>query len=311
MCWPAARDADQPLSMQGPWSRPHTTLLCLPQGAQTYSEKPGHRFALNQSWDAVKAEAYDALVIPGCPPRCGACSLTVVRLMQRRAHASAVCCATFPALLSVYAESIVPAACAQLATRVSTKRFRAGHCRGRAPEYLAAGSWPYSAPSAQRGSSQGPRALVPAPGCHGAGPGRALRQHRKLRVCLMQGPRARVPAPGRRGAGPGRAFCQQQADRGHLPRRAAACRSPGRAQGVRAAPAHAPCWRFWPVPVSETKHPPSDVRLTQHMTRHLPRCHFHAAQSGAAPALSNTWPFRQQVMRRIRPTVQALSKQLM
>ncbi len=70
--------------MQGPWSRPHTTLLCLPQGAQTYSEKPGHRFALNQSWDAVKAEAYDALVIPGCPPRCGACSLTVVRLMQRR-----------------------------------------------------------------------------------------------------------------------------------------------------------------------------------------------------------------------------------
>jgi len=84
LCWPAARDADQPLSMQGPWSRPHTTLLCLPQGAQTYSEKPGHRFALNQSWDAVKAEAYDALVIPGCPPRCGACSLTVVRLMQRR-----------------------------------------------------------------------------------------------------------------------------------------------------------------------------------------------------------------------------------
>jgi len=35
------------------------------EGAQTYSEKPGHRFALNATFDAVKAEAYDALVIPG------------------------------------------------------------------------------------------------------------------------------------------------------------------------------------------------------------------------------------------------------
>ena len=38
----------------------------LRQGAQTYSEKPGHKFALNQSFDAVDAKAYDALVIPGC-----------------------------------------------------------------------------------------------------------------------------------------------------------------------------------------------------------------------------------------------------
>ena len=34
-------------------------------GAQTYSEKPGHRFTLNQDFDAVDAAAYDALVIPG------------------------------------------------------------------------------------------------------------------------------------------------------------------------------------------------------------------------------------------------------
>jgi len=35
------------------------------EGDQTYSEKPGHNFTLNASFDEVKAEDYDALVIPG------------------------------------------------------------------------------------------------------------------------------------------------------------------------------------------------------------------------------------------------------
>lgn len=35
------------------------------EGAQTYSEKPGHRFTLNATFDEVRPEAYDALVIPG------------------------------------------------------------------------------------------------------------------------------------------------------------------------------------------------------------------------------------------------------
>jgi protease I len=35
------------------------------EGAQTYSEKPGHRFTLNFSFADVKVESYDALVIPG------------------------------------------------------------------------------------------------------------------------------------------------------------------------------------------------------------------------------------------------------
>lgn len=34
-------------------------------GDQTYSEKPGHNFALNYSFSDIKAEEYDALVIPG------------------------------------------------------------------------------------------------------------------------------------------------------------------------------------------------------------------------------------------------------
>ncbi len=35
------------------------------EGHQTYSEKPGHRFRLNHSFDAVNPADYDALVIPG------------------------------------------------------------------------------------------------------------------------------------------------------------------------------------------------------------------------------------------------------
>ncbi len=35
------------------------------EGDQTYSEKPGHNFTLNASFADVKAEDYDALVIPG------------------------------------------------------------------------------------------------------------------------------------------------------------------------------------------------------------------------------------------------------
>lgn len=34
-------------------------------GAQTYSEKPGHNFSLNATFEEVKPEQYDALVIPG------------------------------------------------------------------------------------------------------------------------------------------------------------------------------------------------------------------------------------------------------
>lgn len=35
------------------------------EGAQTYSEKPGHNFTLNADFDGLKPEDYDALVIPG------------------------------------------------------------------------------------------------------------------------------------------------------------------------------------------------------------------------------------------------------
>jgi len=35
------------------------------EGDQTYTEKPGHNFALNADFDAVVAADYDALVIPG------------------------------------------------------------------------------------------------------------------------------------------------------------------------------------------------------------------------------------------------------
>jgi protease I len=35
------------------------------EGDQTYSEKPGHNFTLNASFDDISENDYDALVIPG------------------------------------------------------------------------------------------------------------------------------------------------------------------------------------------------------------------------------------------------------
>ncbi len=35
------------------------------EGHQTYSEKPGHRFAISADFDSLNASDYDALVIPG------------------------------------------------------------------------------------------------------------------------------------------------------------------------------------------------------------------------------------------------------
>ncbi len=35
------------------------------EGDQTYSEKPGHNFALNADFDGLDAASYDALVVPG------------------------------------------------------------------------------------------------------------------------------------------------------------------------------------------------------------------------------------------------------
>ena len=35
------------------------------EGDQTYSEKPGHNFTLNGTFDAINVETFDALVIPG------------------------------------------------------------------------------------------------------------------------------------------------------------------------------------------------------------------------------------------------------
>jgi protease I len=35
------------------------------EGDQTYSEKPGHNFSLNATFDEIRAESYDALVVPG------------------------------------------------------------------------------------------------------------------------------------------------------------------------------------------------------------------------------------------------------
>ena len=35
------------------------------EGDQTYSEKPGHNFAINATFEEIRADDYDALVVPG------------------------------------------------------------------------------------------------------------------------------------------------------------------------------------------------------------------------------------------------------
>ncbi|NEO29689.1 MAG: DJ-1/PfpI family protein [Symploca sp. SIO3C6] len=59
------------------------------EGDQTYSEKPGHNFILNASFDAVKAEDYDALVIPGGrAPEYIRLNENVIKIVQHFAQAN-------------------------------------------------------------------------------------------------------------------------------------------------------------------------------------------------------------------------------
>jgi len=66
------------------------------EGDQTYTEKRGHNFALNASFDQVKAEDYDALMIPGgrAPEyiRMNARVLEIVRyFMKENKPVAAIC----------------------------------------------------------------------------------------------------------------------------------------------------------------------------------------------------------------------------
>jgi protease I len=74
------------------------------EGAQTYSEKPGHRFAISADFDTISAGDYDALVIPGgrAPEylRLNPRVLELVRhFNDRNAPIAAICqgCSCYPA----------------------------------------------------------------------------------------------------------------------------------------------------------------------------------------------------------------------
>ncbi|OKH20623.1 protease [Hydrococcus rivularis NIES-593] len=59
------------------------------EGDQTYSEKPGHHFTLNATFDEVRAEDYDALVIPGGrAPEYIRLNATVIEMVQHFARAN-------------------------------------------------------------------------------------------------------------------------------------------------------------------------------------------------------------------------------
>jgi len=59
------------------------------EGDQTYSEKPGHNFTLNATFAEVKAEDYDALVIPGGrAPEYIRLNADVIKMVQHFAKAN-------------------------------------------------------------------------------------------------------------------------------------------------------------------------------------------------------------------------------
>jgi protease I len=51
-------------------------------GAQTYSEKPGHRFVLNADFTTVKEQDYDALIPGGRAPEYLRLNAEVLKLVQ-------------------------------------------------------------------------------------------------------------------------------------------------------------------------------------------------------------------------------------
>lgn len=58
------------------------------EGDQTYSEKPGHNFTLNATFSDIKAEDYDALVVPGGrAPEYIRLNETVLKIVQHFAAA--------------------------------------------------------------------------------------------------------------------------------------------------------------------------------------------------------------------------------
>jgi len=59
------------------------------EGDQTYSEKPGHNFTLNATFAEIKAEDYDALVIPGGrAPEYVRLNEAVIKIVQHFAKAN-------------------------------------------------------------------------------------------------------------------------------------------------------------------------------------------------------------------------------
>ncbi|AVP58784.1 DJ-1/PfpI family protein [Pulveribacter suum] len=80
ICGDYCEDYETMVPFQALWAVGHTVHAVCPdkqagehiktavhdfEGAQTYSEKPGHNFTLNATFAEIRPEDYDALVVPG------------------------------------------------------------------------------------------------------------------------------------------------------------------------------------------------------------------------------------------------------
>lgn len=78
------------------------------EGHQTYTEKPGHQFALNATFADVRADSYDALVVPGGrAPEYLAIDKRVIELVQAFAAADKPIAATCHGLLILAAADVL------------------------------------------------------------------------------------------------------------------------------------------------------------------------------------------------------------
>ena len=104
------------------------------EGDQTYSEKRGHNFALNATFDEIRPEDYDALVIPGGrAPEYIRLNPRVLEIVRHFAEADKPIAAICHAAQLLAAAGVLAGQIVQLLPRRSPRSRRRGRnlCRGR------------------------------------------------------------------------------------------------------------------------------------------------------------------------------------
>jgi protease I len=168
------------------------------EGDQTYSEKPGHDFALNFSFDEVKEAGYDALVVPGGrAPEYIRLNPRVIEIVKHFAGAKKPIAAICHGAQVLAAAGVIEGKTCSATPRVDRRDAGGGACRhsrrpGRDRRLPRHGAGVARAPGLARAVPEGAgdpdRALIsaelrreagsPSPGRRGRAPSRRLARRR-------------------------------------------------------------------------------------------------------------------------------------